>query len=280
MPTDKDGNRADIIKYAKTAVSRLNPGQLYEQYICAAARDMSKWVVANYGRLDYNEIWIRVLTFYKAAAPKQYELLYNNYSTEEQIRYHLQSIVDSGIYLYIPADSEHLAPSIFHNIEKVISPTYDVVTYRDSNGVMVTTEDKAFIGIQQIIILEKSDQHPMSISSAPLQHHGLISGPNRAARQGHAAKVQSTKVWSETEVRMDSAIIGKEITAEMLNLSNSPESHKCAVKAILDAPYPTNIPRICGIVQGSSRPLLFVNHVLMGMGIQITNAKRVTRRHQ
>ena len=275
MPVDIDGNRADIIKYAKTAVSRLNPGQLYEQFVCAAARDMSKWVVANYPNMNINEIWNKVLAFYKAAAPKQYEILYNNYVTEEQIRYHLQSIIESGIYLYIPADSEHLNPSIVRNIEKVIKPTYDVVTYRDANGKMVTTKDKAFIGIQQIIILEKSDQHPMAISSAPLQHHGLISGPNRSARLGHGAKVQATKVWSETEYRMDAAIIGPSITAEMLDLANSPESHKTVVRTILEAAEPTNIPCIYGITQGTSRPLLFINHVLIGLGIKISNIRPI-----
>ena len=266
-PTDMAGNRADVIKFARTAVARLNPGQLYEQYITASARDMSKWVANNYGTLDLLSIWDFVLLYYHKAAPKQYEILTAEYTTPEQIDAHIRSIVESGIYLYIPADSEHLRPEIFNDIEAIMPPTYGPVTYRDLNGNMVTTHDKAFIGIQQIIVLEKSDLHPMAVSSSTLQHHGIISGPNKASRQGHGAKVQATKVMSETEVRMWAALIGPWFIAAILNLANSPESHKEVVKQIMEAPQPTNIAKFKNIHKGQSRPLQFITHVFMGFGV-------------
>lgn len=269
MPMDMAGNHADVIKFARTAVARLNPGQLYEQYITASARDMSKWVANNYGTTDLLQIWDFLLAYYHVVSPKQYDILTVEYTTPEQIDAHIRSIVESGIYLYIQADSEHLEPGIFNRVEAIMPPTYGPVTYRDANGVMVTTHDKAFIGIQQIIVLEKSDLHPMAVSSAPLQHHGVIGGPNRAARQGHGAKVQATKVMSETEVRMWAAIIGPWFIAAILNLANSPESHKEVVRQILEADQPTNIVEFKNIHKGQSRPLQFITHVFLGFGILV-----------
>ena len=265
------GNRADVIAFAKSAIARMNPGQFVEQYICAASRDMSKWVRANFNILSTAEIWDKVMLYYHVAAPLQYATMLTNYTTEpEQLR-HLESIIAHGIYLYIPADSPNLNASLLGNVEKIISPTYGPVTYRSLSGEMVTTKDKVFVGIHQMIVLEKTDQHPMAVSSGLIQHHGLLAGPNKLSRQGHPSKVQAAKVFSETEVRLYAAVMGGEIMADLLTMANSPDAHKSVVHALLLSHTPSNLSPISGINPGTARPIIFISHVLSSFGLCIKN---------
>lgn len=276
MPVDMDGNRADVVAFAKGAVSRLNPGQFYEQYVNAASRDMSKWVRAKFGTLPLNEIWDRLMAYYKAAAPEMEEALSKNYTTTQEKDSHIRSVVESGIYLMISPDAPHLGPNMFFEIEKVISPTYGPVTYTDLSGRRVTTKDKVFIGSLDMIVLEKTEQRPMSVSSAMLQHHGLISGNNREIRNAHPSKQQSTRVLGETECRLVAATMGPEALAELLDLANNPESHRHAVRSILKANTPSKIRELVNrkeLPVGNSRVLALFNHILLCAGTMIIDEK-------
>ena len=272
MPVDMDGNRADVIAFAKGSISRLNPGQFYEHYVNAASRDMSKVIRADYGKVDNGQLWLKLMAYYTAVAPAQAEIMIRNYKTDKKIDMHLQSIVDSGIYLYISPDEPHIGPDIFRNVEKVISPTYGPVTYTNSTGDVVTTIDSAFIGPKDMIILEKTDQKPMAVSSGTLQHHGVLGGATRESRNAHSSKQQAARVLGETEVRLIAATLGGDVIAELLDLANSPESHRQAVKSILTAKNPAQINELVCRIEiplGNSRALAFVTHVLHCCGIEI-----------
>lgn len=276
MPVDEDGNVADVIAFAKGAISRLNVGQFYEHFVNAASRDMSKWVRANVGVLSHEEVWGRLMDYYMAASPRQAELVCKNYTTKAQQSEHLESIITSGIYLYISPTDEHLGPDMVGKIRKVIEPTYGPVSYVDSTGSRVTTRDNVFIGIKDMIILEKTDHRPMAVSSSNLQHHGMISGSTKESRNAHPSKQQSTRVFGETEVRLMAATMGGDIMAELLDLANSPDSHREAVLSILSA---NNSSQIDSLVDrrktplGSSRALMFVTHLLAASGIKIVDQK-------
>lgn len=272
-----DGNRADICIYSKAGVARLNAGQFYEHYINAASRDMSKWIRNNYSINTHEDVWNRLLAYYEAAAPEQYKMTIQLYKTQqEQIR-HIQDIIDKGIYLVISPVSEHLNPDIVSNIEKIIKPTYGPVSYIDMAGNLVTTKDNVFIGINQIIVLEKTELRPMAISSACLQHHGLISGNNKEIRYSHPSKQQATRVLGETEVRLFAAAMGPDAVANMLDMANNPESHREVVNSILSHDRPINIPEAVNrnkIPLGNSRALAFFNHVLFCAGVKIVDGQR------
>lgn len=274
MPVDAAGNRADLISFAKAAVSRLNPGQFYEHYVNAASRDMTKWIREKHSILPHKEIWNHLMAYYKAASPEQHQLITKNYVTEADQAEHIRKIIESGIYLYISPDAPHLGPNIFTEIEKVVSPTYGPVSFIDPSGNRVTTRDPVFIGVSDMIVLEKTEQRPMAVSSATLQHHGLISGNNKEIRNAHPSKQQSTRVLGETECRLIAAVLGGDVLAELLDLANSPESHRAAVISILDSVNPINIPKLVNrdeLPLGRSRVLSFFNHVLLCTGVAIVD---------
>lgn len=294
MPRDSDGNVADVIKFFKSTVSRLNCGQLYNQYIAAASRDLSKWVRLVYNlpsgglninhylgattdvkwvRDSYNSqegfdvIWDRILSYYEVTSPIVFKTV-SEYTRELKL-HHVNCIFESGIYLIIPPDSPNLNKDIFHHIESVVSPTRSVVIYTALNGKQVTTKTKAFIGVEDIIILEKSDLHPMAASSGLVQHHGLLAGSSKVSVNAHPSKVQSVKAYSETEVRLYEATTPSGTASKLLNLSNNPEAHKQLIKSIIDAPTPGNIGSIAHITNGGSRALSFIKSVLYGFGISL-----------
>jgi len=272
MPVDAYGNRADLIKFSKSTVSRMNYGQLYEGFIGGVSRDLTTWIRNNYQSLPFDTVFGKLMEFYEVASPLTFNTINSNYRTFEQRKVHLDTVIQDGIYLYIPVDSEHVDIGILNRILKVFKPCYGPVSYRDLAGNMVTTKDNVFIGVEQIIILEKTDQHPMSVSSGKLQHHGVLAGPNKISRWGSPSKVQAVKVFSETEVRMYGAYMGGEIIAELLTMSNSPESHKNVVANLLASRTPSRLEPIMDMKMGTSRPLMFINHVLFSFGLEIKNA--------
>lgn len=271
MPIDAAGNRADAAAFFRSGVARLNPSQFYDQYINAASRDLGSWIRINYNLISNDVLWDRLMAYYAVAAPLTYKLVSENYLSNKDKEEHLLSIVNDAIYLTIPADNEHVTPEIFDKIEAVISPTYGPVTYRDLSGEFITTKDNVFIGVQQMIILEKTELNPMAVSSGVLQHHGLLAGGSKSSRTGYASKVQTTKVFSETEVRLYAAYLGGYIAAMLLTMNNSPEVHKMIIRAMQQHAHPSGQYNLASIKAGNARPLLFINSVMTGYGLQLMN---------
>lgn len=292
MPYDKAGNRADVIKFLKASIARLIFGPFYEQFIGAVSRDTRASIINNLGNTSKLEIWDRLMRYYQVASPFQYNLLLENYTTVEQKEAHVQAVIDDFLYLIIPPDSPHIKPSILGEILAVEQPVYDTIMYYDyskqsdkkrntgsqtpltdkkENGKWVETVDKCLIGVQQFIILEKSDLHPMSVSSGVLQHHGLIASANKSSRHSHPSKVQGPKIFSETDLRADANTMGAITMAKYMIMANSPEAHKEVVSALMHSANPTRIPTMLNLNYGTSRPLLLVGNILSGFGLEIVH---------
>lgn len=271
MPIDEAGNRADVVKFGKSPIARTDPGQVYEPYINGAARDLSFWVRDVWNVLPKEQIWDRVYAYYTAVSTEFKTTIDKAFPTWREKIEHLEDIVKNGIYNVISPDDPDLNWEIFLRIEDVISPTYGRVTYK-VDGETYLTKDKAFIGVQQFIILEKSYMRPMQISCGIIQHHGLLAGANKLMRNSRPSKLQASTIASETEGRLYPSIMGAEPVAKAFTIANSPAAQKQVVLAMLDSKYPTRIPKIEGIVPGSHRGVRLVNSVLTGFGTAIVNA--------
>lgn len=277
MPTNANGVRADIAIYAKGAVSRLNPGQFYEQFINAASRDMSNAIRDINQSSGYETAWVELMRYYEVAAPTQHAVLDKEYTTADMRKGHVEEVCRNGIYLFIRADDPHVDPGIVGRIRSVIEPTYGPVTYVDDAGNIRTTHDSVLIGSEHILVLEKSDQRPMAASSATLQHHGLISGPTRQTRSAHPGKRQATKTAGETEVRLFAAAMGPDAAAELLDLSNNPRAHRAACQSILEAEHPAQVVQLVDrkeVPYGESRALAFITNLLAARGEEIVQRER------
>ena len=274
MPTDADGNVADMAGFFKGGVSRLNTGQFYEQYINAASRDLTKWVRTNQPILPHADIWNKLMAYYAVTTKMQHEVMLEAYTTLELQQEHIGEVIRSGIHLTIPADEVHVGESIIEQVEEIIQPTYGPVSYIDNSGKRVTTKDAVLIGAKAIYVLEKAHMQPFAVSSSPLQHHGLPAGPTRSAKLSRPSKVQAPRVTGETEVRWYAATLGPTGISEILDYSTNPDSHRLIIDKILTSPEPMNIERCIDRKQhpvGNGRSLGFTYHILNTTGLQVVD---------
>ena len=268
MPIDKAGNVCDLIMFTKSAIARMNMGQLNEQYICGASRDLTRELRENYNKVPFEVLWERLFGFYKITSESITKAIEENYTHDDKVK-HLESVIESGIYLYMLSDSKLLFGDVFKRIEKYAPPVYDKITYTDVGGRRVLTKDKIFIGSQYMIVLEKSDINPMSCSTGYLQAFGMLAGPNKSARENHPSKVQSPRIYSETEGRLYPAIMGSNVIGIMFALANDPDVHKELVRRLMLTPKPSRIVGFNNISINGSRPVKFVLNTLIGFGFNI-----------
>lgn len=288
MPVDEDGNRAELIMDADSTIKRMNLGRLYEQYLNAASRDVSKRVRAMFG-LNRNgghseieiqqavdsaspevreEAWTYLMGYYTITSPRMVTALeseaYAKRSTKED---HLKAICDDGVYLNIPTDNPPESTEMIRLIREHYPPTFGPVTY--SGG--VKTHNPILIGSMYIMLLEKTGVDWSGVASAKLQHFGIPARVTNMDKYAAPGRGQPVRMLGEAEVRLFNATVGSRITADLLDQSNSPGTHKEIVKNILTAEHPTNIGVVVDrdkVPLGNSRALVFVNHIMECAGMR------------
>jgi len=298
MPVDAEGNRADVVMDSGSTINRMNLGRLYEQYFGCVIRDVAKRVRNILGfpaeqRLDYvsedsilynqtksriqamhdqnPEITIaafNILTeFYQVMSEKQYAY-YANSNTSDVID-HLTYVALNGIYIYYPTDNEKEISELVPVLESMYSPVYGPVSYVGNSGNRVMTHDPVRIGPVHMLLLDKIADSLSSVSSGVLQHFGILSPIIRAEKYSYPHRNSPVRTIGETEGRLFAAYCGREAIAEMLDMSNSPTTHRHIVKNILSADKPTNIDRVVDrnlIPLGGSKSLQIVSHIALAAG--------------
>ena len=269
MPTDTAGNVGDLAVFFKSGVARTCPSQEIEGAIGGASRDLTLQFkqIANDFPNSYTEIiWEKVMEYYSLVSPLKYDLLKKHYTTFELKRSHVESILESGIYVTIPANSTHITLDTLKRMRNLVNPTYGPVKYKNQIGDFVWTKENCLIGVRDIIVLEKTDMHPMSIDSPLLQHHGLIASSSKYNVTANPSKEQAVVIYSETEIRLVICNVKADSVAMTMELSNSPMAHKALVRIILNAEKPSNLGPLTNIPTDLSRPKMFVKDILYGYG--------------
>lgn len=268
MPVDKNGNRAEMIMDGDSTIKRMNFGRLYEHYINAASRDVSNKVRAmisdHSDNENYTRAWNYLTDYYKIVSPKMYELLVSK--DHSDMRAHVDAVIKDGIYLWTPTDTPVGWLDITREVNKKFPPLMEPVIYEG-----FVTEKPVLISSMYIILLEKTGSGWSGVSSAKLQHFGIPARVSNTDKHSSPGRNQPVRILGEAEVRLLNAVVGSDVTVDLLDQSNSPATHKAIVNNILMSNTPTNIERIVDrrkIPLGNSRPLLFVKHILECAGIR------------
>lgn len=268
MPVDKAGNRAELIMDGDSTIKRMNIARLYEHYINAASRDVTKRVVEMMqvgGGNAYTQAWDYLMGYYSTVSPRMAKLLSKYNATD--IKKHVDSVVSEGIYLWIPTDNAIDPIEMVKEIRDKYPPVFDKVTYAGG----VVTDRPVLIGSMYIMLLEKTGVDWSGVSSAKLQHFGIPAKVSSSDRFASPGKNQPVRILGEAEVRSINASVGSEVIADLLDQSNSPATHKYIVNKLLTTDKPTNIEEIVDrndIPLGNSRSLLFVKHILECAGVE------------
>lgn len=276
MPVDEHGNRAECIMDGDSTIKRMNIGRLYEQYINATSRhvtDKIKEWMANPTPENVDKAWQYVLGYYKILSPRMYDLI-TGPSYGETPRGHLDAIVrpgSQGVRVWMPTDNPAYSPDIIEQLVKHYPIKITPVTYKGRSGNVVRTVSPILIGSVYMMLLEKTGGDWSAVSSSKLQHFGIPARQTKFDKHSLPGRANPVRIAGESEVRLFAATIGGEATAELLEMSNSPQTHKHIYANILRAEKPTAIKNVVDRTQvpmGTSRALLFVHHALQCNGIE------------
>lgn len=298
MPIDEAGNRADVVMADGSTINRMNIGRLHETYLGAVTRDVLKHIKQHLGVSDipiyhdiseesetYRIIYSRMsdiskqnpvaiqeachylLEFYSIISERQYGY-YSKLPTSELFS-HLVYCIVNGIFIYYPTDNDVDKKRLIKVLQEKYQPTYGPVSYVGYSGKRVTTNYPVRIAPIYMLLLDKIADSFSSVSSATLQHFGILSPLTKSEKYSNPYRKSPVRTIGETEGRIFAAYCGRAAIAEMLDMCNSPQTHKMVVKNILTADKPTNIDRIVDrsvIPLGGSKSLQIVAHIGLAAG--------------
>lgn len=275
MPFDPiTGERADIVMDGFSRIKRMNSGGLYEQYINASAAELTrkirKWCSED-NSAGYQKAWDSLLRFYEIVSPRFYQDLLSP-AYRGTPREHVDCVIKDGIYLNIPTDNPAESPTIIAQLQEEFPAPLNPVIYRGESGEMVTTKNPVLIGSLYMILLEKTGNDWMGVSSAKLQHFGIPAKMTQQDRYAMPGRVNPVRNFGESEVRLGVAILPDNVMAKMMEMSNNPVVHKHVCSKIMETDQPSNIKQIWNtdeLPMGGNRSTAYVKHILHCDGIEL-----------
>ncbi len=272
MPHDDFGNRADMAIYEKSVIARMNLAQLYEVFINAASRDVSKDVAILMAGGQTDDAWAHLLRYYEVAAPETYA--HAVLLTDEEKVQLLASVQRCGVYLKCSAADTNLTLDIYRKIMEYRAPDMSQLTYVPvGTTTPIRTDRPMLIGEKYINVLEKSDFKPSGVCGVLRQHHGCAAVENKNTKHTNPSKEQPPRLTGETEGRAGSAVFGGEVITDMMDYVNNPNAHKEVVRKIFTAEKPSAIYNLVDRqkIPRGRRPLLFVKHIGECAGWELSN---------
>lgn len=288
MPVDADGNRADIVTDGGSTINRMNLGRLYEHYFNSALRDIrhqaldilgidrkSKITIEELYAKDPNSVnaaWNHISKLISIISPVQYSFMCS-LNNENKYQY-LTDIINEGLKAYVPIGKDSPdALECVKSIEKEFKIVYGPVSYVGNSGQRHITKNKIRIAPLYMMLLEKIADDWNSVSTAKLQHFGILSAMTKSEKYAHPYRCSPVRTIGETEGRIFAGYCGRNALADMYDRSNNPLTQRNMVWNILNAATPGNIESVVDrnfIGLGGAKPLQLINHVFQCSGFKYT----------
>ena len=290
MPVDENGNRADVVMDSISTINRANPSRLFEQYISGSARDthlrlcklldiptFTKKSVAYEHIIKSNpalvkQAWDTLMMFYEIVSPVQASW-FKDGLIEASNEDYLADIVHLGITPFIPTNNQPETQDIIMALESnpFYRPVYGKVKFRGNSGEWRTSKNNIRIAPVYMMLLEKIGDDAGGVSSSKLQHFGILSQLTKYDKFSKPARLQSTRIFGDAEVRNMASYIGPEFVAEQIDRNNNPITHKAVLRKLFHSDTPSNIESLVNrneIPYGGSKPLQLNIHILQCAGIE------------
>lgn len=283
MPFNQYG-RADIVMDPSSIPSRMNVGRLYEQYYNAISRHVKYRVTQAINNRplrsipveELESIWQIPLDLTKIVGSEQYDyFLQATYEDKIEI---LQYTLDKEfqiLYKFKKWNKER-PKEPYQVCLDVIGTEYEPpMTHLNYmvNGVMKTTKEKILLAPSYIILLGRTADNYLAVSSPKVNHFGFAIGISNNAKHNSVGRLNPVRTISETEGRLYVAYSKTPVgPAELSDRAKSIPTHKHIVRNILEAPNPTNIDRVVDrtlVPYGNDSAINLVNNILSSSGIEL-----------
>ena len=284
MPMNANGTRAKIVMDPNSTVARMNVSRVYEQFFNAASRDLVIAFCRNLGiehskKLDLQtkmqiesrwnandpvvlHCWERLMQYYRIFGTIQVEGI--SALPNDKRRNHFLSILNKGIYLFIPGTQEEEPVDMLRQVRDHFMPERGPVTYTDFAGVVRTTKNNVIIGSIYIMLLEKTGDDWTAVSSGKFQNFGVLAKLTNKDKFSQPTRNQAIRAGGESEIRILVAYCGAFFAAEFLDRNSNMQTHREACETILSAKTPSNIPVLIDRDKnplGKARPMQLVKHL-------------------
>lgn len=245
--------RADVIMDPSSLVSRMNPGRIYEIYFTAISRKTQYEIkkamggvkpITKYTQQEIQNGWNVLLGLLKIFDTEQYHT-YKNLSNINDILEILDECINDEVFLYYKISSTKKPYEIIDEVQKTIyQPELTQCHIPHDDGTERITKEPVMIAPLYTILLGKTAESYLSVSSAKVNHFGLPIGVGANTRNYLPYRSSPTKVLSETEVRLYLSYVGRLGIIELKDRANSIPTHEAIYNMILKAEHPTNIDSV------------------------------------
>lgn len=242
MPTDEDGEIADIVADPQAVMSRNNTSRFIIQYINACSKRLAKHI-AKIAPSDPNKAWELLYDYYTLITDQVVPLLEDpRFNPMEDIN---DVIMNGTVRPWIPMDNNkyHSYYELIQILREKYRPCYAPVTYVGNSGRRVTTKRPVLIGSLYTMLLEKDGRDGTAVGSSRL--HGTFGTPTKptsiADKVALPGKESPVKIFAETEKRLTSAACGGEGMRQIDEYNGNILAHRAVMQAIYRAGKPTAI---------------------------------------
>lgn len=243
MPVDADGNVADIIMDGGSIVNRLNPSRVFEIDVNASfartRRTIIESIKADSSPENHRRMFEWLMGAYEIVSPRFAEIV-----RQVDPIAHIKEVLKDDIHLWIPTDNPRQNDTMMAELLAKYPKCYGPILMTMDDGRKVLSKNFGTIGKQYIIILEKTGDEYSAVASPVLQHQGIPGKLTKADKQSSPGRPQATRITGETEGRLINSLAYYDALFILLDIANSPTTHRAVCRTLLTHPTPTNIDKI------------------------------------
>lgn len=272
MPVDEHGFRADIIQSPQGSFNRMNPSQLYEQYINRS----SEIVRQRLETMDIETAYNYLLSYISFINPNYGNLVANK--TQDCKEEFITQVLKEGIYLNIIPFQENINENfILELTEKFQIPISPVTYYQPTDGKgnvkKIKTKKNVCIGEKYVMLLCKIP-HVRSVGFAHVsQFKSPVKVNDKDLKYQHPTS-QTPIRFGEDETRNKTMLEDPKTIARISGLyANSPEAVEKLEFELLNSKNPSaisTVPMSTEEIIKNNNNIRIMKHMMGAVGVDLT----------
>ncbi len=278
MPTDDEGNIADIVADPQAVMSRNNTSRFIAQYINACSRKLAIHIENWVREGNVNKAWEILYDYYTLITDQVIPMLEDpRFDATQDIN---DVIANKTVRPFIPMDNNKYLSyyELIQILREKYRPCYGPVTYKGNSGRIVRTKRPCLIGPIYTMLLEKDGRDGTAVGSSRL--HGTFGTPTKptsmADKVALPGKESPVKLWAETEKRLAAAACGGEGMRTIDEYNGNIMAHRAVMQAIYQTKQPTAIYEAVDwkkVRKTGGRMVRFLHTMFRASGIEIVESE-------
>lgn len=274
MPRNEHGHVVDVVAYGPGCISRLNPGQLYEQYAGAAKRDCSEQLKAFLDANAVDAAWDYFMNFLSVCAPDDYQM-YQTAPINNSEKLKILTMEAERGYV-VTSYYEGIGPEWVEEMEAKFPPKRGPLCIKNFKGEWEWSHCDVLVGPVTFYFLDKSAFKPMSVAIPQLNNFRLPSTLNKSTKVGSPVNKQAPRANAEDEFRAANAFMPAKQLLNHIEFSTSPEITDHVMDKMLKLKEPTKARDLIDRSKhpyGSGANIKFVKHIFAIRSIEIVDTE-------